>query len=107
MTKGIVAIAVWVLLSFVLLIDQAKAQGGMAIPGVACAPRHEVVKKLNDEYHEQQIGTGRAGPQAILEMYASKGGSFTMIVTTADGRSCILAAGEDLEIENVGKGEEI
>lgn len=97
MRGALIAIGVWLVASILLPVASAKAQ--VTIPGVACSPRSVVVDKLGKKYSEKQIGVGIVGPEAILEMWASEKGTFTMLVTTKDGRTCILASGHELDIQ--------
>lgn len=60
----------------------------------ACAARTDIVKRLSDRYGEtlQSMGLQNNG---ILEIYASDDtGTWTIVVTTPDGRACLLAAGQ-------------
>lgn len=43
------------------------------------------------------MGYGAAGAFAIMEIYASATGTWTVIVTDVTGMSCIVAAGEGWE----------
>jgi hypothetical protein len=43
----------------------------------------------------------------VLELFASKTGSWTMVITNADGRSCLLAAGENWDMIQAARGTPI
>jgi hypothetical protein len=58
-----------------------------------CAPRGDLVSTLSEKYKETQNAYGWIGPQAILEVFASEKGGWTVVVTGADGVSCVLAVG--------------
>ena len=62
-----------------------------------CAPRDAVIERLSGKYSEKLTGGGLQGSasgQALIEVWASDStGTFTVIVTTAQGFSCIVAAG--------------
>ena len=59
-----------------------------------CAPRALVVEKLAT-YGESQTGMGLQGANRILEIWSSAStGSWTVLMTFTDGRSCVMAAGE-------------
>lgn len=63
-----------------------------AIPG--CAERSELVEKLSAQYREGLIGGGLQSAKELLEVWSSpETGSFTIIVTNANGISCVVAAG--------------
>ena len=70
----------------------AAAQG----QPLKCGPRDQMVETLGAKYEEQLIGGGLAGATRILEVWrAADGSSWTILLTEAGGRSCIVAAGED------------
>jgi hypothetical protein len=80
-----------VLLAFLLLTGPAFAQN--------CAPRPDVIAKLADTYGETlQFGglqTTRGG-QAVLEVWVSdETGTYTVLLSHANGLSCIMAVGTD------------
>src|SRR6056297_2189077 len=63
-----------------------------------CAPRERVVDTLRDRYGEtrQSIGLGAQG--AVVEMFASvQSGTWTIVVTTPGGVSCLIASGQAFE----------
>lgn len=65
---------------------------------MACGDRERIVGQLAKKYGEtpQSIGLGRN--QGVVETFASdKTGTWTIILTTPEGRSCLLAAGEGFE----------
>ena len=45
----------------------------------------------------QSVPTAQINPQAILEVYAADNGSWTLIVTDVNGRSCVILAGKSWE----------
>ncbi|MEX0346602.1 MAG: hypothetical protein AB3N20_16880 [Rhizobiaceae bacterium] len=63
----------------------------------ACSKHEEIVEKLKGKFQEKQLGYGLIGDKAIMEIYASKKGSWTIIVTRSNGISCVVAAGTDWE----------
>ncbi|MBO9476186.1 hypothetical protein J7382_01440 [Shimia sp. R11_0] len=65
-----------------------------------CGPREIVVERLENHYSEGRSAAGLQGNSgnkvAILEIFSSDTtGTFTVILTNAEGMSCILAAGTD------------
>jgi hypothetical protein len=59
-----------------------------------CGPREEVIKVLNAKYQENQRALGLINEKAMMELYISTRGTWTMVVTNEAGISCVLAAGE-------------
>ncbi|WP_137700922.1 hypothetical protein [Marimonas lutisalis] len=72
-----------------------------AIPAHAenCAMRDQVVQRLEQDYAEQLTGGGlndATDGEAVVEVWASpETGTFTVLMTTAEGLSCVLATGTD------------
>ncbi len=59
-----------------------------------CTDRPALLKELNGKYHEQRRGLGiAAGDRGAMEMYVSEKGTWTLVMTLTDGKSCIVAAG--------------
>ena len=62
-----------------------------------CGERTEITKSLGMKYHEKLVASGLADAGSMIEIFASKKGTWTMIVTSPNGRSCYLASGENWE----------
>ncbi len=74
----------------------AAQQGHAGSP--ACGARNVIVEQLGARYHESRRAIGLAADNSVLEIFASKdSGSFTILVTLPDGRTCLLASGENFE----------
>lgn len=69
------------------------AAGSAAAQAPRCAPRGDLVSTLSAQYKERQNAYGWMNPQAILEVFTSEKGGWTIIVTGSDGISCVLAVG--------------
>lgn len=64
-----------------------------------CGPRAAVIAHLSDNFGEsrQSIGMGQEG--RVVEVFASlETGSWTITVTLPNGLTCLVAAGEALEL---------
>ncbi|WP_244497912.1 hypothetical protein [Mesorhizobium sp. Root695] len=48
-------------------------------------------------FQHKQIGHGVVGQAAIAEVYVSASGTWTMLATDVQGRSCIFATGDGWE----------
>ena len=84
------------------LILRAAAAAGLALaaPQAAapqarpCADRAQVVERLAERFGETLQSMGMHSNDGLLEVYASaETGTWTILVTSPDGRSCLLAAG--------------
>ena len=62
-----------------------------------CAPHADMLSVLAKQYGEVPQAIGIVKGNIVLEVLSSKAGSFTILVTQADGMACILAAGQDFE----------
>src|SRR5262245_35438858 len=62
-----------------------------------CGPRAQIVQKLGDEYKENQQAIGYVNESAVLEIFVSATGTWTILATGTDGNSCLLSAGKDWE----------
>jgi hypothetical protein len=81
-------------------------QAAIATP--ACAQRKAVVAQLADRYQETRRGIGMTTASAVLEVFASDTGSWTITVTLPSGMTCLVATGqgwEDLAEQLPAKGD--
>ena len=71
-----------------------------------CGPRDEIVAQLGSVFQEAPNGMGMIDPSAIVEVFVSEAGTFTILASGTDGTSCILASGEgwDRAVRQVGDG---
>lgn len=84
-TKGLIAGASALLLS--ITAQPAAAQA-------VCGPHAQIVKLLNNSLSEKRVSVGLNNNGQVIEVFASEGGGWTMVVTRPNGISCILAAGD-------------
>lgn len=60
-----------------------------------CGPREAIVARLADGFGEGQQMIGLAANGAIIEVFGNpETGSWTLLLSRADGISCLMAAGE-------------
>ncbi len=63
-----------------------------------CGERSKMTKFLTEKYTEQPRAVGVAGTgKALVEIYTSATGTWTFLLTTAKGKSCIIGAGHSWE----------
>ena len=74
------------------LAPAALAQGV-----VPCGDREKVIGLLAKRYQEVPRAMGLASRSGVLEVYVSKKGSWTVLMTNTSGRSCMIAVGENWE----------
>ena len=75
----------------VLAADQLAAQQGN------CAPRDVVLQRLAEGYGETRQAIGLGGNNAVVEVFASEVGSWTITVTLPNGVTCLIASGQAYE----------
>ena len=61
-----------------------------------CGKRKDVVDRLSETYKEVPVGIGLAINGGFMELFAaSDGATWTMIITLANGPTCLVATGHD------------
>ena len=91
----------WCLVSTSTLYASAEPHSRMSQP--RCTDHTRFTNHLKNKYGETQVGMGFVSPTDIIEVYVSKRGSFTVLVTKPNGKTCLVAAGrgwEDINPEN-------
>lgn len=89
-----------------LLIIAGLAGATVATPALSqqsgaveqpCANRNHVAGQLRDAFGERMVGSGLASNGVLFELYVGPAGTWTLLVTTPDGSSCLAGAGEAWE----------
>jgi hypothetical protein len=83
-----------------LLAAPAMADDGSAETSqqMLCNERSEVMKNLSANYSEAPAALGMASNGGVLEVMTSKDGkTWTVLLTTPDGKSCLVAMGNSWE----------
>ena len=62
-----------------------------------CAARAVVVADLASGYAERPVSMGLASNGAVIEMFLSDAGTFTIVMTRPDGLACLMAVGDNWE----------
>ena len=60
---------------------------------VFCCERDEIRKLLTDRYKESSRGVGLVSDKGIVELLISETGTWSILMTTPAGSTCIVAAG--------------
>jgi hypothetical protein len=100
MKKTAIALAAVLSLASGAVIATAEAQ--MQQPGVAevpaastiCGERVEMVKALQEQFSEEPQAVGQVDNNAVIEVFVSHAGTWTILATGTDGKSCLVASGE-------------
>jgi len=68
--------------------------GSPAAAQTLCGTRDNVLKQLAFEYQEAPVGIGLASNGAVVELLTSTSGSWTLLITTPRGPTCLMGTGE-------------
>ncbi len=71
----------------------------IAAAQLPCAPRDEIIGQLAERFKEVPEANGITPDGVLLEVFASEKRSWTILLTTPQGVSCIAAVGENWERE--------
>lgn len=81
---------------FIRSILAAVVTSTAALPALAqqsCAPRGLIIEQLEARFEEAQTGAGLQSETRLVEVWSSKQGSWTILVTDVNGVSCVIASG--------------
>lgn len=73
---------------------------GMAM----CGERDQVLSELDQQFSEKPMAVGQVDGNAVVEILVSDSGSWTILATGIDGKSCIVSAGEGFESTMIVRG---
>jgi hypothetical protein len=69
----------------------------IAAAQLACAPRDQIVSQLSQRFKETPEANGITVDGLLLEVFVSEAQSWTILLTSPKGISCIASAGESWE----------
>lgn len=81
-------------ISFFVVSVFSAASLSTAEAGLVCGERADFIEKLDEAYGEKLISAGLEADGNVFEVYRSKTGSWTILVTEPEGPTCVLASGE-------------
>jgi hypothetical protein len=76
-----------------------------AFAAAACAPHDEFARHLATNYNEESQGVGVTNDGSLFEIFASEGGTWSLLITNGRKISCIVAAG-DMWVDKPALGPE-
>lgn len=85
------------------LTAAALALASPAAAQNACGPHDIIMDLAKKTYDEVPVSMGRIGEQRMAELTLSPTGSWSLIVTTVQGVSCVVASGQDWQQGNAPK----
>jgi hypothetical protein len=84
------------------ILTSATAVAVLAVPGMAvaaplaCGARTDVITNFASKYHEQPRSMALTNDGQLLEVLKSDDGTtWSILITTPEGVSCLVATGED------------
>lgn len=91
----------------VALATLGPAAAAEASAVMVCGLRTAITSELHDDYAEQPAALGVTNSGHVMELWTSAAeNTWTLIMTLADGTSCIVGAGGDWRtIERTASGE--
>ena len=81
-------------------VRMAALGAALVMPAQAqqlCGAHNDLVERLSAAFQERRVGYGVIGSEAVIEVFVSAGGTWTMLMTDVKGRSCIVASGDGWE----------
>lgn len=64
---------------------------------IQCAKHGLILELLKKKYGEDPIAVGTVNEDRIMQVFVSRKGTWSVVVTKTDGKACIVAAGQDWE----------
>jgi hypothetical protein len=75
----------------------ASASEASAVGMPSCAKHEQMVGILSQLYSEKPIAMGTVNEDRFMQLFVSRKGSWTILMTKTDGQACIVAAGKNWE----------
>jgi hypothetical protein len=72
--------------------------------GALCGNRDEIVRSLTEQFKESPQAVGVIDQNAVLEIFVSAAGTWTIIETGTDGNSCLVSSGEGWDSKTMVAG---
>ena len=92
-------------LAAVLAAVTLFSTAGVASAAAPCGSHDAVAKNPTTKFKEARRVMGVVNARAVMEIFMSPQGTWTVVVTDTNGTACIIAAGQDWQevpIEMVG-----
>jgi len=62
--------------------------------GAACGPHEQLTERLQEKHGEAPVSLGLDAKGRLVQVFTSEaGGTWTIVITRAEGPSCIVASG--------------
>ena len=71
------------------------SSAGVASAGAACGSHDALAKSLTTKFKEARRIMGVVNANAVMEIFMSPQGTWTVLVTDTTGTACVIASGQD------------
>ncbi|MCO6391093.1 hypothetical protein GTW25_08635 [Aliihoeflea aestuarii] len=85
-------------------VEQLPAMNANMLNMNMCSDRSHIVSELEQQFQENVTAVGMVDQNAVVEIFVSDSGSWTILATGTDGNSCIISAGEGWESTQMVRG---
>jgi len=92
--KMLKPVALALTIAFAATTLPASAQTANMMRDAQCGERTKIIDTLGKRFKENRFAMGLASNVSLLEFFVSKKGTWTILSTRADGKTCIVAAGK-------------
>ncbi|MEM8631213.1 MAG: hypothetical protein AAGF74_08245 [Pseudomonadota bacterium] len=75
------------------------AQAYTPIAEIICAPSDEMRERIMLQYGQRLQSSGVRDPDSMVEVWSSDRGRWTLVIAYASGNRCIVAMGQDWNVE--------
>ena len=86
--------AVWIGIGLTVALGWAQDAGAQT-QRPACGDRAGVLAQLKGAYDEKPTALGTTGDGAVVELTTSQNGTWTLLLSLPNGRTCLMATGEN------------
>ena len=105
--KYVIATAIVLLSAVVVMVlgpRWAHAQTSTRNAMLPCGDTKELMKVLSEKYGESPIGIGINTQGEMTTLFVSKAGTYTFVISSPNGQSCVASGGTDWETSAMKSG---
>lgn len=74
--------------------EPASTMGPASVAEPLCGPHTDVASGLREAYDENMVAQGLTSAGVLIEVFASGSGTWTLVLVTPSGVSCLVSHGE-------------
>lgn len=101
---GVIPAAAAITFASTIPIQAQDAPQQVQQGGALCGDREEIVRSLTEQFKESPQAVGVVDENAVLEIFVSAAGTWTIIATGTDGSSCLVSSGEGWDSKTMVAG---